>query len=71
MHFLLTFSSRKRLQLTLWNNPQFFQKSLKFPETGSLWHYPKMLPPHDCYPFGIDETFTLNIEQMIVAHDAK
>jgi hypothetical protein len=30
-----------------------------------------LLHCQDCYPFGIDETFTVNIEQMIVVHDAK
>jgi hypothetical protein len=30
-----------------------------------------LLHCQDCYPFGVDETFTLNIEQMIVAQDAK
>jgi hypothetical protein len=29
-----------------------------------------LLHCQDCYPFGIDETFTVNIEQMIVAQDA-
>jgi hypothetical protein len=30
-----------------------------------------LLHCQDCYPFGIDETFTVNIEQMIVTQDAK
>jgi hypothetical protein len=30
-----------------------------------------LLHCQDCYPFGVDETFTVNIEQMIVAQDAK
>jgi hypothetical protein len=30
-----------------------------------------LLHCQDCYPFGVDETFTINIEQMIVAQDAK
>jgi hypothetical protein len=30
-----------------------------------------LLHCQDCYPFGVDETFTVNIKQMIVVQDAK
>jgi hypothetical protein len=30
-----------------------------------------LLHCQDCYPFGVDETFTMNIEQMIVVQDTK
>jgi hypothetical protein len=30
-----------------------------------------LLHCQDCYPFGVDATYTVNIEQMIVAQDAQ
>jgi hypothetical protein len=41
-----------------------YQKAAKTQETF-------LLHCQDCYPFGVDETFTVNIDQMIVAQDAK
>lgn len=41
-----------------------YDKATKMQETF-LFHC------QDCYPFGFDETFTVNIKQMIMARDAK
>jgi hypothetical protein len=41
-----------------------YQKVAKAQENFHI-HY------QDCYSFGVDKTFTINIKQMIVAQDAK